>query len=721
MSAAFDQQFKIFLQVQADTAEISGKLNPAIDGTKAKLAGVGTQAAETGTALGALAAELAPLAALLVVSAVVGAIQHANDETIRLTKEIQNTNEELNKQVAEWSRLSSAAEKFGDVVKLGDKIAVDLAGAAAEMDKFRAVQLPLWKTWVDTIVGYMDQLMYGRAFPAKFATEAKAAADAAALDAQKDRNVQSNIALEAAKDSAANIARIMAEPLSAGAAELQSKLELLKQERDLLDTERVVPKGANAEQAAAADQALDSYTKTNDEIQQTEALLEKINKEQADADKAHLSALDKTALLNAQASNDPQLAIQQRVTQEYDRQLAIGKEKYHDDALAKADATAVSQALKAQLENQLAIKNAAGATAAAHQDILEFLSEESTLLQAIKQKQQLTQQDPFLFAGEKAAADLKLIPQQIDLINQKISEGTHRIAGGGLDPQTYERAIKGIHGLQFEAAQLGQKFHALTQPIRTELTAWVNSFGDTMHQVGNLITSTLSTAVSGLSTAITGLIFKTTTWGQAFAQVAQAIIGNIIQIVVQWAAQQLVMLALQAVFGQSSAAITATAASESAAAWAPAATAASIATEGEADIVGTAALAAAMLVGQGIVTGTGGGGAEQGGFTWGREGYPVNMQLHGQEFVWSAPAVRNFGGAERLAAAHAAFKRGDVSAPGFAGGGGSSGSGKTTRPTIHQHLIFLDPNLLAKHIVKTTAHKVSVVRVSNRHGGHLRS
>jgi hypothetical protein len=97
-------------------------------------------------------------------------------------------------------------------------------------------------------------------------------------------------------------------------------------------------------------------------------------------------------------------------------------------------------------------------------------------------------------------------------------------------------------------------------------------------------------AVNAVSSGIMGAIDGTMTWGQAFTQVARQIISSLIQIVVQWIAQQTIVRALRAVFTTESAGQAALTEQ----AWAPAAYAASVATYGYAAAVGAASVIAGL-------------------------------------------------------------------------------------------------------------------------------
>ncbi len=450
------------------------------------------------------------------------------------------------------------------------------------------------------------------------------------------------------------------------------------------------------DEAAAAKQAAtnvgESFKQTTEAAEGT--ISQASAKQSASLEKANAGA----RLLLATLSSDGPTVAAGRAQAAYDKYIEEVKKAGPITSKELDTAFEIYGAVQKKTLAEIEHRNAAAGSRAqaeaerdAHRDIVALLTQESALLQATKQKQQLVEQDPFLSADQKNSALQQLIPQQIDLINQKIAQGRAAIAQTALDPAQLARANAALRNSEVQVALLGQKLKILSLggTLRADLVSWASQFGTTAHQIGTAITSTIGTAVSGVSNAITGAIFHTQSWGQAFAQVAQQIIGSLINIVIQWAAQQAVMAALNAVFKQSATASTNAAAAESAAAWAPAATAASIASYGAADLAGTAALAAAMGVGQGIVTGlsaAGSAGFAKGGYTGDGNPGGIAGPAHFGEFVFSALATKR-AGIKNLEAAHGAFTRPSYESGGYVSTGG--GAGNRGGGALKQTLIFV--------------------------------
>ena len=282
-------------------------------------------------------------------------------------------------------------------------------------------------------------------------------------------------------------------------------------------------------------------------------------------------------------------------------------------------------------------------------DITEFTREQALAIQESRNAQRLIQSNPFLSIDEKQLLQIPLIGSEIETLNQKVEEGRAKLAGGTLDPVQYARVAMAVNDLETNVTELQYKLQTLSfgGGIKAELVQWANQFGSTIHQVSQLITGTLNTAIQGTSQAITGLISGTKNWQQAFAQAAQSIIQNIIQIVLQWVISKLIMAALDRATGQTSAQTSTKAATQAAASWAPAAAAASIASYGAAAGIGTAAAVLGIATVEAVAVGLAGagggtGGFVEGGYTGGRRRRPAGI-VHGEEFVWDDETTRIFG------------------------------------------------------------------------------
>jgi hypothetical protein len=356
-------------------------------------------------------------------------------------------------------------------------------------------------------------------------------------------------------------------------------------------------------------------------------------------------------------------------------------------------------------------------------EITATLRDQANILSQIRANQQSVQQNPFLSADQKQAAMLPLITQEAAALGEQLKRDQAE-QSKLTDPSQWNRMQGAIIQAKARLTELGYEAQksSFLGGVRAELTAWVNSFGSTVHQLSGIITGTLNTAINATSQALTNAIFKTGSWKQAFAQAAQSIVQNIIQILLQWIVSQTIMRVLSAAFKKADVAATSSAASESAAAWAPAATAASIATEGAADETGVGALAIAMAAGQTIVTafsaGGGAGGAKEGWYV-DRGSHStaddVNINVSRGEGIINARAVAAHGGKSWVDRINS-----NVTRPGFAGGG-FLGSGSPGTPIVQPgaapdvHLaVFDDPKKLAKWLAGREGQRIIFDTVERR-------
>ncbi|MBA3960847.1 MAG: hypothetical protein H0X40_02965 [Chthoniobacterales bacterium] len=398
------------------------------------------------------------------------------------------------------------------------------------------------------------------------------------------------------------------------------------------------------------------------------------------------------------------------------------------DAGHKIEESVSNQTLALFAKKSAAAGNRAEAEAEkeTHQQITDLQREESQLLTQLKAQEKSVNDNPFISADAKQSQLHQIDLQQQAEVTAEIKRTSDALNGAFGPPSQAE-----VTQLQGRLSSLGTTFQELqfsiaksgfTGALRADLTSFANQFGSTSHQIATAITSTIGSAVSGLSNAITGLIFKTQTWQQAFAQAAQAIIGNLINIVLQWIAQQAVILALNAIFGKAAGSIANKQAESAAAAWAPAATAASIASYGAAAGFGTAAFIAALAVGTGAaVAASSAGGFQSGGFTGLGSSSEVAGLVHRNEFVVSAPAVGNLGLAF-LENIHTVGRQGGGFAlGGYTGGGSSASSGSSGKLGGETHIfILMDEREMQRRVLESTAAVKKIVRVVNEAGGNLR-
>ena len=221
-----------------------------------------------------------------------------------------------------------------------------------------------------------------------------------------------------------------------------------------------------------------------------------------------------------------------------------------------------------------------------------------------------------------------------------------------------------LAGLQGEAKSMGPDPQSFIANFSANLTRLKSQWGTFQQQMASGLTGQIGSAVASVSRGIQGWIsggmtFKqglTSIW-QGFAQSAAQAFADMLA---KYAVNKLAMFAIDQAIAAKGFLLSAAMAAKSLILWLPSAIAASISSFGLAAAIGAAAVI-------GIVAS---GGFEEGGYTGGREGRPAGI-VHGQEFVWSAPAVRAIGVGNLERAHQAAISGGSG---GQSGGGGSGGN-----------------------------------------------
>jgi hypothetical protein len=320
-----------------------------------------------------------------------------------------------------------------------------------------------------------------------------------------------------------------------------------------------------------------------------------------------------------------------------DRENQIQKEIRSLIAAGESDEDKARQLATQHVDAEIAIKNAKEGTKTAHQALLALEREETGTLQAIRQQQQLINQNPFLTIDEKNARLLVSMREEITTLNDEVARGQKLLDGGTLDKATYEQLAQKVQQARFEIELLTQKTQTLNFQggLRENLTSWVNSFGTAAQQVGQAITGSINTALDASANALTDIIFKTGNWRQTMIAAEKQIISSLIKIGLQMVVQKV----LGSVLTRANAQEQTQAGAQIAAAHAPAAAATSISSYGSAAVIGGIAAAAAIALIIGLLLG----GFEGGGHTGFGGTKRIAGVVHGNEFVQPDPAVRYYG------------------------------------------------------------------------------
>ena len=223
-----------------------------------------------------------------------------------------------------------------------------------------------------------------------------------------------------------------------------------------------------------------------------------------------------------------------------------------------------------------------------------------------------------------------------------------------------------LAGTQQQMGAQGPNPKSFIENFSANLTKLRSQWGTFQQQMASGLSGQISNAVQSVSNGIHGWLsgamnFKqglTSIW-QGFAQSAEQ---AFVDMLAKYAMNKVMMFAIDQAIAAKGFLLSAAMAAKSLILWLPSAIAASISSFGLAAAIGAAAVI-------GIVAS---GGFEDGGFTGGSEGRPAGV-VHGQEFVWSAPAVRNIG-VGNLERAHQAAMTGGSGVSSGVGASGGSGT-----------------------------------------------
>ncbi|MCX6950851.1 MAG: hypothetical protein NTV51_01495 [Verrucomicrobia bacterium] len=283
--------------------------------------------------------------------------------------------------------------------------------------------------------------------------------------------------------------------------------------------------------------------------------------------------------------------------------------------------------------------------------------------------------------------------------------------------------IGGLSDLQNQKAQLGPDPSSWLQESLAAVTQLQNQWGTTAQQIGTTISGTIGSAVTTVSQGLTGWIVRAGDWRQKLLQGAQTIGVNVVQSIVQmgvtwvanlgimaakWLATKLgLMVAEKGMAAASTAALIPIAAVQSAI-WSAPATLATIASAGTAAISAPGEIAASISMTRALAAIPG---FLDGDFTGGRRGKIAGF-VHGEEFVFSAPAVDAIG-VDNLRGAHAAALAGDSTsaASAIGGGGGGADAGGAVPQNVNVTVISVSSQREATRIARQSQARGDIVRI----------
>jgi len=366
--------------------------------------------------------------------------------------------------------------------------------------------------------------------------------------------------------------------------------------------------------------------------------------------------------------------------------------KAHLLALQQQYDLASNDGLKTETQKRSDLLNILGLTLETQQALLHTLYDgidvnqnEATLTEA-----QLTQ--------------LKLKRQLLADI-AKTKQTAAQVAGD--QPSAYERIRDTF---QFRENRMrNPDYLTMGEGMKAGVMNWADALGSRGQQVAAMLQNTIGTAVSGISQGITGWIMGTQKWADSLRQIGSSILQTVIQAIiqmgVQWVATQIMMAVVgKALVSSTTLALKPIAATQ-AAIWTPAATLATIASYGGAAAAAPWEIMSSIGLTEGITAGLSG--AKEGGFFPGQDD-EVAGAFHGNEFIFSAPAVRKLG-AQNLGALHSAA---------LGSGASGSASGGSSKPLRFIH-VYPPDAFSAKQLARDTQFENVIVDVMRRRRGEI--
>lgn len=394
-------------------------------------------------------------------------------------------------------------------------------------------------------------------------------------------------------------------------------------------------------------------------------------------------------------TKDKSIALYQ---QEYEKRIELAQSQW-DQGLIQEDELKKKWGEAAQLRSE------------GEKEYTAQLEKELQLKRSLAQadaemKLRQIQANPYLTESQKAQQSIPAIQSLMSANTSDMAE-QQQIAGSTQDDAARAEALEKYNADMERQIELqrqlteAQSKNSYTQQFASVIVGIQNQWGSFAQQTAHAFQSVFETAVSSISRGISGLIDGTMKWGQALRQIYNAIVGEIVQAIVQmgvrWVMTQLMMAVMGRSILASATAATAPIAAAQAAVWAVPATLATISSYGAAALSAPGFIAAANAMTLGMAA------FESGGYTG--DGSPTDVAglVHRGEYVFSAPAVDRIG-VDTLAALHSGVS---PAAGGFNGGGRSGGT------NIH-NAVYFDQNDMVNALQQTDAHEKYIVDVMKR-------
>jgi hypothetical protein len=338
-----------------------------------------------------------------------------------------------------------------------------------------------------------------------------------------------------------------------------------------------------------------------------------------------------------------------------------------------------------------------------------------TNLNALKEREGAIQRDYTKTDAEKWPLLRKNLDDQIAAYDKYIARLKTALAledpkSAHADALTKEigTADRGEIGVKNAKAAQGPDPQSFSANWTKALTGLRQQWQMTSASIAQTASSLIGGAVNTISQGLTNVIMHAKTLGEAFRDIGSTILTSVVQAIVQMGVQFVATRLMMAVFGKAMAvAELATAlpvALATSTMWAGPAALAVMATMGGAAAAAPGEIMASMMATRGLAL------AESGGYFPGQDGRVAGI-FHGNEFVFSAPAVRAIG-PQNLAAMHSA-----ATSPSAAKAAGGAAGRTGNRPV--KVINVLNMRDAMKEAQRDPGHEVYYVDLMKRRRGEI--
>jgi hypothetical protein len=348
---------------------------------------------------------------------------------------------------------------------------------------------------------------------------------------------------------------------------------------------------------------------------------------------------------------DEDLAAQILTTRERtkDVSIALYKDEYSQRIMLAQDQYDQGLILEDELKKK--VLDAAKERAAGEKEYTAQLERQAQLKMELQRSDaegvlKQVQDSPFLSDKQKAAGSVYPIERLIGANNSDITAQQNIAANPDTSDEARATALEKINQLKAQNIDLTRQLQqaegeASYSDNWARMVVSLENMNNLAKETAQTFQTVFNGAINSISQNLTKVIEGTENWHKALLNIAQTVVGSIIQGIIQmgvrWLLTQIMMATMGRAIMAAATAATAPIAAAQAAIWATPATLATIASYGAAAVQAPAMIAIAQAATLGTA------GFSEGGYTGNGSPSDVAGFVHRGEFVFSAPAVDRVG------------------------------------------------------------------------------